>query len=61
MLTQFVSLSVPLQANPAAMERAIAQALQSYGEPLRWAITAVDTAAQTAAIEAVVTIATRVA
>ncbi|MBE9099049.1 hypothetical protein [Vacuolonema iberomarrocanum] len=61
MLTQFVSLSVPLQPTPAAMERAIAQSLQAYGEPLRWAITAVDVESQTAAIEAVVTVTTRIA
>ncbi|MEO1211338.1 MAG: hypothetical protein AAFX78_17585 [Cyanobacteria bacterium J06638_20] len=61
MLTQFVSLTIPLQASPAAMEQAIAQALQSYGEPLRWAITTVDAGTQTAAIEAVVTVATRIA
>jgi hypothetical protein len=60
MLTQFVSLTVPLHTSPAAMEKAIAQALQSYGEPLRWAITAVDADTQTAAIEAVVTVATRI-
>ncbi|MEO1146652.1 MAG: hypothetical protein AAFY26_13790 [Cyanobacteria bacterium J06638_22] len=61
MLTQFVSLTVPLQSSSAAMERAIAQTLQSYGEPLRWAITAVDADTQTATIEAVVTVATRIA
>lgn len=61
MLTQFVSLTVPLQPSSAAMERAIAQTLQSYGEPLRWAITAVDADTQTAAIEAVVTVTTRIA
>lgn len=61
MLTQFISLTVPLQPTPAAMERAIAQSLQSYGEPLRWAITAVDAESQTTAIEAVVTVTTRIA
>ena len=61
MLTQFISLTVSLQPTPAAMERAIAQALQSYGEPLRWAITAVDADTQTVAVEAVVTVTTRIA
>ena len=61
MLTQFISLTVPLQPTPAAMERAIAQSLQSYGEPLRWAITAVDVESQTTAVEAVVTVTTRIA
>ena len=61
MLTQFISLTVSLQPTPAAMERAIAQSLQSYGEPLRWAITAVDVESQTTAIEAVVTVTTRIA
>ena len=61
MLTQFISLTVPLQPTPAAMEQAIAQSLQSYGEPLRWAITAVDVESQTTAVEAVVTVTTRIA
>lgn len=59
MLTQFVQFELPLQNSPAALQRAIAQTLQTYGDPLRWAITAVDGDRQMAQIEAVVTIATR--
>lgn len=61
MLTQFVTVSVPLPPTPLALERAIAQALQADGEPLRWAITAVDTEQRVAVVEAVVTLATQVA
>lgn len=60
MLTQFVQVEVPLQDNPVHLERAIAQALQTYGDPLRWAITSIDTVQKMAHIEAVVTISTRV-
>jgi len=55
-LTQFVRLEVPWVADPRAMEGAIALALQVYGEPLRWAITAVDEARGIAVLEAVVTL-----
>lgn len=61
MLTQFVQVEVPLQDTPAHLERAIAQALQTHGDPLRWAITGIDTAKGIAHIEAVVTISTRMA
>jgi len=59
MLTQFVRFEVALQTDPAQLERAIAQTLQTYGDPLRWAITQVDETRHVAAIEAVVTISTR--
>ncbi|MBD1912166.1 MULTISPECIES: hypothetical protein [unclassified Leptolyngbya] len=60
MLTQFVQVEVPLQNNPAHLERAIAQTLQTHGDPLRWAITGIDAVQGIARIEAVVTISTRV-
>ncbi|MBW4653582.1 MAG: hypothetical protein KME20_11190 [Kaiparowitsia implicata GSE-PSE-MK54-09C] len=71
MLTQFVTIEVPLEGlrvdrvsaetglalSPAAanLPAAIYQALKQYGEPLRWAVTAVDTPTRTATVEAVVT------
>jgi hypothetical protein len=61
MLTQFVQVEVPLQDTPARLEQAIAQALQTHGEPLRWAITGIDQAEGVARVEAVVTISTRLA
>ncbi len=69
MLTQFVSIEVPLeglQVNSAEtngalssvaaeLSTAIQHALRQYGEPLRWAVTAVDTPRRMATVEAVVT------
>ena len=55
-VTQFVRLEVPWVADPGAMEGAIAQALQVHGDPLRWALTAVDEARGIAVLEAVVTL-----
>lgn len=55
LVTQFVQITVPCQADAAGMERAIAHVLQPYGEPLRWAITAVQEADGIAVVEAVVT------
>lgn len=55
MKTSFVALQVPLQGSTASLCRAIEQALNQYGIPLRWAITAVDHDTQAAHIEAIVT------
>jgi hypothetical protein len=54
MLTQFVTVEVSLPELRSHLPAAIAAALQSYGEPLRWAITEVTD--QTATVEAVVTL-----
>ena len=54
MITQFVTLEVPLQADLADTQRSILVQLQTYGEPLRWAITAIEVDRQMAHIEAVV-------
>gem|GEM_PF-331181 len=40
MIARFVSIEVPLK-DPAELQRSILQALQSQGEPLRWAITGI--------------------
>lgn len=53
MITRFVTLEVPL-TKPAELQRSILATLQAQGEPLRWAITAVDGDRQMAQIEAVV-------
>lgn len=53
--THFLTLDLPLgdlAVNPVAT---IESALRQQGEPLRWAITQVDTATQMATVEAVVT------
>ncbi len=55
MTTHFITAEIDLHSSPAEMHRAIEAELQKRGEPLRWAVTAVDEAAQTATVEAVVT------
>lgn len=56
MITRFITAEIPLQFSPAEMQRAIAAELQKQGEPLRWAITAIDPERCTVRIEAVVTL-----
>lgn len=53
--TLFLSLTVPLQRSPKDLRDRVESMLRSHGEPLRWAITSVDTAQQTVQVEAVVT------
>lgn len=70
MQTQLVAFEVSLQTPPEKLRAAVAgsnllrsDALRShiesklteYGTPLRWAVTAVDKANQTAKVEAIVT------
>ncbi|CDN10410.1 MAG: hypothetical protein HRU34_11710 [Richelia sp.] len=55
MTTHFITAEVELQANPTELEQAIAKELEKQGEPLRWAITAVDSQKEKATVEAVVT------
>lgn len=55
MTTHFIEAEIDLTASPHDLPQAIAAALQEQGEPLRWAITAVDPVAQTAQVEAIVT------
>lgn len=57
MKTEFLSLSVPLQSSPVRLRDTIELTLRQVGEPLRWAVTSVDQQAQTAQVEAVVTVA----
>lgn len=53
MVTHFVTLELDL--NPAAeLQRSILAELERYGEPLRWAIVAVDADCGKVQIEAVV-------
>ncbi|MBE9230973.1 hypothetical protein IQ231_04550 [Cuspidothrix issatschenkoi LEGE 03284] len=55
MTTHFITAEIELQETPTELEKAITEELQKQGEPLRWAITAVDEEEQTATVEAVVT------
>jgi hypothetical protein len=57
-ITHFVTLEIPLADNPAELRRSILSALQQQGEPLRWAITGIETDRQIIQVEAVVLAAT---
>lgn len=71
MQTKFVTIEVSLLAPPSQLRAAVAGSdlmrsdalrshiettLSDHGDPLRWAITAIDQANQTAHVEAVVTV-----
>ena len=55
MTTHFITAEIDLQETPTELEQVITAELQKQGEPLRWAITSVDTEQQKATVEAVVT------
>ncbi|MBE9129333.1 MULTISPECIES: hypothetical protein [unclassified Coleofasciculus] len=55
MTTHFITAEIDLQETPNQLHQAIEAELQKRGEPLRWAITRVDTQQQKAHIEAIVT------
>lgn len=54
MTTHFITAEIDLQDSPGELLETIQKTLQKQGEPLRWAITAVNTAEQKAHVEAVV-------
>jgi len=56
MTTHFISAEIDLKASPVELQQEIEGELQKRGEPLRWAVTDVDTAKQKAKVEAVVTV-----
>jgi hypothetical protein len=55
--THFIAAEIDLQESPIKFKQVIEKTLQEQGEPLRWAVTRVDTVKQTAQVEAVVTVA----
>lgn len=55
MTTHFITAEINLQESPLKLQQAIETELEKQGEPLRWAITEVDTEKQTAQIEGIVT------
>lgn len=55
MKTHFINLKIDLKQNHHSLSQQIEAELQKTGEPLRWAITKIDTQTQTALIEAIVT------
>jgi hypothetical protein len=61
METHFITAEIDLQETLQKMQELIEQELQKQGQPLRWAITNVDTQRQTAQVEAIVTVSESVA
>jgi hypothetical protein len=55
MTTHFITTEIDLQATPWQLQQEIATELAKRGEPLRWAITSIDTAQEKVCVEAVVT------
>lgn len=56
MTTHFITTEINFQDSPAMLPKVIEAELRLSGEPLRWAITALDLQRQTAIVEAVVTV-----
>ncbi|AGF51980.1 ssr2130 [Synechocystis sp. PCC 6803] len=56
MTTHFITAEIDLQENPLQLQQEIEQELAKRGDPLRWAVTAVDKEQQKAQVEAVVTV-----
>ena len=55
MTTHFITAEIDLQDSPGKLQQEIEAELQKRGDPLRWAVTAVDEAQQKAHVEAIVT------
>ncbi|WP_017304100.1 hypothetical protein [Spirulina subsalsa] len=55
MTTHFITAEIDLQDSPVQLQKAIEAELEKRGEPLRWAITDVNTEQETVQVEAVVT------
>ena len=56
MTTHFITAEIDLQESPVQLQQEIETELQKRGEPLRWAVTHVDTERQKAQVEAMVTV-----
>jgi hypothetical protein len=55
MTTHFITAEIDLQETPLQLQQTIESELKKQGKPLRWAITQVDSEAQKAQVEAIVT------
>lgn len=55
MTTHFITAEIDLQETPVLLRQEIEAELQKRGEPLRWAVTCVDTQTHKAQVEAIVT------
>ena len=56
MTTHFITAEIDIQESPTQLNQAIEAELKKRGEPLRWAITSIDSEQQKAHVEAVVTV-----
>lgn len=56
MTTHFITAEIDLQETPIQLQQEIEAELQKRGEPLRWAVTRVDSNRQIAQVEAIVTV-----
>ncbi|HEY9743901.1 MAG TPA: hypothetical protein V6C90_25720 [Coleofasciculaceae cyanobacterium] len=56
MTTHFITAEIDLQETPVKLQQEIEAELQKRGEPLRWAVTRVDTDRQKAQVEAIITV-----
>ncbi|NEN91989.1 MAG: hypothetical protein F6K48_25020 [Okeania sp. SIO3H1] len=54
MTTHFINAEIDLQESPNKLNQEIEKELEKRGEPLRWAVTKIDTEKQKAHVEAVV-------
>ena len=56
MTTHFITAEIDLQESPVQLQQEIEAELEKRGEPLRWAVTNVDTDRKIAQVEAIVTV-----
>ena len=56
MTTHFITAEIDLQETPVQLQQEIEAELQKRGEPLRWAVTRVDTDRHKAQVEAIITV-----
>lgn len=54
MTTHFITAEIDLQETPVQLQQEIEAELEKRGEPLRWAVTHVDTDRKIAQVEAIV-------
>ncbi|MBD0337104.1 MAG: hypothetical protein ICV62_16575 [Cyanobacteria bacterium Co-bin13] len=59
MTTHFITAEIDLNDATTDLQQAVEAELEKRGEPLRWAVTAVDEEQQKATVEAVVTVSTK--
>ncbi|NET01910.1 MAG: hypothetical protein F6K62_19380 [Sphaerospermopsis sp. SIO1G2] len=55
MTTHFITAEIDVQETPTELQKTIESELKKQGEPLRWAVTAVDVKTEKVTVEGVVT------